>query len=103
MRLAYHQVRQSEIQPLFIGLVTRVHNPHMGNKVPRQIKAGQMDTPLISLQCRKDSICQTLGGFPSSITGEHAVDIRIVQGPETLTHVHGKLPGTGNHQYAAVR
>ena len=103
VRLAYHQVGQTEVQAFFIILVPCIYDPHMGNKVSGQIKAGQMDAPFISLQRCKEPVREALGRLPCSIAGKHAVDVRIVQRPEAFAHVHGELSCTGNHHHAAVR
>ncbi len=44
-----------------------------------------------------------LGSLALVIAGKHPVDIGVVHGPKTLSHVHGIAVDAGNHQNLVIR
>ena len=99
---ALKEIGQAKVQTLLILLPARFHDADMGDEIPGQIEAGQVDTPMVALQGVENPVGQPLGGLPLCIAREHAVDIRVVQRPEPAADIHGKLGSTGNDQDARL-
>ena len=72
----------------------------MGHEFSGHIEGGKLDAQLIVLDDFKNPRGNTLCGFPLVVAGEHAVDIRFINGPEALLAVDGIGVGGGNNENA---
>ena len=70
----------------------------MGHKITGQVKAGKMDAVAVALHRLKQRGGNALGGLALIVAWEHPVDVGVIEGPEPLSHVHGKAVDAGNHQ-----
>ncbi len=96
--LPHHDIGKPELLRELRVLKARLHHPDMGHEGALHVEGGKLDAHLIVLDALKDAGRNALGGFSLIIAREHAVDIRIVDGPEALLDVERGRIRTGNHQ-----
>ena len=101
MGLAQDGVGKPKVVGLLWVVVSRLHDPDMGQAAPGDIQAGDVDAILIALKGGEDPLGDALGGLPLAVAGEHAVDVSVVRRPEPPPHIHRGLVGAGNDQNAA--
>ena len=74
----------------------------MRHKIPRQVKAGKLNTVIISLDGLKYAVRDPLGGLSGMVSWEHPVDIGIIRCPKAFSNVHRAVIDGRDHQDLVV-
>ena len=80
-------------------LVAGVHHAHVGDIAARKVVARHLHAESVALELFEQGGGYALGGLAEAVAGEHAVDVRIVHGPEAFAYVRGEGVGRGHDEY----
>ena len=94
-----HYKGQSELLCHLHILKASLHYSYLRNEVTGHIERRQLDTDLIVFNFAEDTIRDTLGSLAFIVSREHAVDVSIVDSPESLFDVNGIRITTGYYKY----
>ena len=93
-----HHIGQAKVHGQGDVLVAGFHHAHMGHEGARHVEGRKLDAVAVLLDYIEQRSGNALGGLPLVVAGEHAVDVRVVDGPEALADVHGVGVDAGDHQ-----